>query len=84
MGNGWTDTSSRERETDDESPVSRDLRGGACEGEMISCFTGGEELMLLLTDIMLAMAMAKAEEIRNAVAGLAVPYGDTTLPPFAV
>lgn len=51
-----------------------------CDRDELACRIGGEELMLLLPATGREEAIAKAEAIRAAVAGITVRYGEKTLP----
>ncbi len=56
----------------------------ACDGDVIACRMGGEELMLLLPGVSMADAMDRAEQLRVDIAALSVTYGDKTLPRITV
>lgn len=56
----------------------------AVNGSEIACRMGGEELMILLPDATLEVAMGRAEALRVAVAALKVHYGDKDLPQITI
>ncbi len=61
-----------------------EVLAAACNGNDIACRMGGEELMLMLSDIDHATALARADALRQAVSDLTVRYGDKTLPQITV
>lgn len=53
-------------------------------GSEIACRMGGEELMILLPDVTLETAMARAEALRETVAALKVRYSEKELPQITI
>lgn len=57
---------------------------GACDGNELACRLGGEEFMILLPEMATEQAVERAETIRTAVEGIAVRYGEKTLPRITI
>jgi diguanylate cyclase (GGDEF)-like protein len=53
-------------------------------GSEIACRMGGEELMILLPDVTLDTAMARADALRETIAALKVSYGEKVLPQITI
>jgi diguanylate cyclase (GGDEF)-like protein len=55
-----------------------------CDGGQTPCRMGGEELMILLPDTALDVAVARAEDLRQRIQKLTVRYGEKSLPEVTV
>lgn len=56
----------------------------ACNGDQIACRIGGEEFVLLLPGLGVVAAAEHAEDLRLAVAGVSVRYGEKNLPRITI
>ncbi|MBO9411272.1 MULTISPECIES: diguanylate cyclase [unclassified Ruegeria] len=55
-----------------------------CDRDEIACRIGGEEFMLILPDNTPEDAMTRAEQLRQAVEGITVRYGEKSLPRITI
>ncbi|SDW63493.1 diguanylate cyclase (GGDEF) domain-containing protein [Ruegeria halocynthiae] len=55
-----------------------------CDRDEIACRIGGEEFMLILPDNTPDDAMTRAEQVRQAVEGISVRYGEKSLPRITI
>ncbi|WP_170753089.1 diguanylate cyclase [Ruegeria lacuscaerulensis] len=55
-----------------------------CDRDEIACRIGGEEFMLILPDNTQEDAMTRAEQLRQAVEGITVRYGEKSLPRITI
>lgn len=55
-----------------------------CDGDEIPCRMGGEEFIALLPDAGMKAALAKAEQLRKAIAAIKIRYGEKTLPRITI